>query len=77
MHFTGYYVQVRDDYRDLFMPESFYEKKTFGGDISEGKFRLPAVHAVSVMKSQEVYGKQRFIIFACEQDVYFFSQTFS
>lgn len=42
------------------MPEDYYLENVsskFADDISEGKFSFPIVHAIAVMKNDEVYGK--------------------
>lgn len=42
------------------MPDEFYNHKVsgeFADDLTAGRFTFPLVHAIDVMKNDEVYGK--------------------
>ena len=41
----GLYFQIRDDYANLCL-EEYFENKSFGEDLTEGKFSFPIVHAI-------------------------------
>ena len=41
----GLYFQIRDDYANLCM-EEYFENKSFGEDLTEGKFSFPIIHAI-------------------------------
>jgi geranylgeranyl pyrophosphate synthase len=43
-----------NDYRNLFKPEDENDNEVFADDITEGKFTLPFVHAIKILKNQEV-----------------------
>ena len=41
----GLYFQIRDDYANLCL-EEYFENKSIGEDLTEGKFSFPIVHAI-------------------------------
>ena len=41
----GLYFQIRDDYANLCL-EEYFANKSFGEDLTEGKFNFPIVHAI-------------------------------
>ena len=41
----GLYFQIRDDYANLCLDE-YFVNKSFGEDLTEGKFNFPIVHAI-------------------------------
>ena len=41
----GLYFQIRDDYANLCL-EEYFNNKSFGEDLTEGKFNFPIVHAI-------------------------------
>ena len=41
----GLYFQIRDDYANLCL-EEYFTNKSFGEDLTEGKFNFPIVHAI-------------------------------
>ena len=41
----GLYFQIRDDYANLCL-EEYFENKSFGEDLTEGKFSFPIIHAI-------------------------------
>ena len=41
----GLYFQIRDDYANLCF-EEYFENKSFGEDLTEGKFSFPIIHAI-------------------------------
>ena len=41
----GLYFQIRDDYANLCLKE-YFTQKSFGEDLTEGKFNFPIVHAI-------------------------------
>ena len=41
----GLYFQIRDDYANLCL-EEYFANKSFGEDLTEGKFSFPIVHAI-------------------------------
>ena len=41
----GLYFQIRDDYANLCM-EEYFANKSFGEDLTEGKFNFPIIHAI-------------------------------
>jgi geranylgeranyl pyrophosphate synthase len=52
------FTQHRDDYENLFMPESHYkDRETFAGDLDGSRFTLPIIFSLSVNNNQEFCGK--------------------
>lgn len=41
----GLFFQIRDDYANLCFDE-YAENKSFGEDLTEGKFSFPIIHAI-------------------------------
>ena len=41
----GHYFQIRDDYANLCL-EEYFDNKSFGEDLTEGKFSFPIIHAI-------------------------------
>jgi geranylgeranyl pyrophosphate synthase len=54
----GCFLQHRDDYECLFMPENYHKgRETFAKDLEGLRFSLPIVHAIKIKKNQEFTGK--------------------
>jgi geranylgeranyl pyrophosphate synthase len=52
------YVQLRDDYENLFMPEDYFKKReTFAEDLTHGKITLPVIHAIRVKENKEIMSR--------------------
>jgi geranylgeranyl pyrophosphate synthase len=63
--FTGFFSQMQNDYKNVFMPEEYYRKNdismNFADDLTQGKFSFPLVHAIETMKNEEICG-EKFIL---------------
>jgi geranylgeranyl diphosphate synthase, type III len=51
------FYQVSNDYSDIVVNDCG-EGKDFCGDIAEGKFTFPTIHAVKDRGNQEIYGEE-------------------